>query len=115
MTVEIINPEIYQALAEMVGEDFIGEMVEAFLEESTDFVENLAKGLETKDVDLFRHAAHSIKSNAATFGALTLSELAKELEIMARENNLENANEKLEPLSLAFADASQALKKLIND
>ena len=115
MTAKIIDPVIYQALASMVGEDYIGEMVEAFLDEGAQFLKQLSKALDTHDTELFRRAAHSIKSNATTFGALALSELAEELEAIAREDKLKNADVKLEPLSRAFTDASQALKKLKND
>ena len=114
MTDKIIDQGIYQALVEMVGEDFIGEMVDAFLEEDAQFLADLSRALDFQDVDLFRRSAHSIKSNAATFGAMNLSELAKELEMMAREGQLENAAEKLEPLSIAFAEVSQVLRDLKN-
>ena len=115
MTDKIIDQGIYQALVEMVGEDFIGEMTAAFLDEGARFLKDISHALESQDADLFRRSAHSIKSNAATFGALTLSELAKELEMMARESQFENADAKLESLFSAFTNASQALKELQND
>ena len=65
-------------------------------------------------IQSFRRAAHSLKSNAATFGAMTLSLLAKELEEMARENKLESTMDKLEPVSVAFANAQKTLKELQN-
>lgn len=114
MTDKIIDRDVYQALVDSVGEDFVGELVEAFLDEGAQFLIDLSRALDVQDVNLFRRAAHSLKSNAATFGALTLSELAKELEMMARENRLANAGEKLAPLSVAFKDAGQALKGLQN-
>jgi HPt (histidine-containing phosphotransfer) domain-containing protein len=52
-----------------------------------------------------------LKTNAATFGATELAEKAKELEIMARENNLEIGN-KFEGLEDAYRQAVQALKGL---
>lgn len=114
MTGKVIDQGIYQTLIEMVGEDFIGEMVAAFLDEGEQFLTDLSRALDKQDVDLFRRSAHSLKSNAATFGAMTLSDMAKELEMMAREDQLAKVDGKLAPLSHAFAEASQMLKDLQN-
>jgi len=114
MTDTVIDLDVYQALTEVVGEDFIGEMVEAFLEEGTQFVADLDKSFVDDDIDLFRRAAHSMKSNAATFGAIKLSNLSQELEEMARQGQLDGAAEKLAPISAAFSNAEQALKELGN-
>lgn len=114
MTDTVIDLDVYQALAEVVGEDFIGEMVEAFLEEGTQFVADLDKSFADGNIVLFRRVAHSMKSNAATFGAIKLSNLSQELEEMARQEQLEGAAEKLKPISTAFLKAKRALKELRN-
>jgi HPt (histidine-containing phosphotransfer) domain-containing protein len=50
-----------------------------------------------------------LKSNANTFGALELGALAKELELMGKENNLEIGN-RLEVLNETFASVAAELK-----
>ena len=112
MTNSEIDREVFQDLTEVVGEEFIGEMVDAFLEEGTQFISDLEKGFAEADIDLFRRAAHSLKSNAATFGAIKLSSLSEELEEMARRGQLDGAAEKLEPVSVAFSNAESALKEM---
>ena len=112
MTKSVIDQDIYQALVEAVGEDFVCEMVDAFLEEGFQLVASLQNALAEQDVDRFRRAAHSLKSHSATFGAMQLSNLAKELEEMARENRLEDVGTKLDPVPAAFSEAGQALKEL---
>ena len=62
-----------------------------------------------KDAEAFRRNAHSLKSNANTFGAVELGALAKELETMGRENNLEVGN-RLEVLKGTFARAARELE-----
>ncbi len=114
MTDMVIDQEVYQTLTDSVGEDFMGEMVEAFLEEGAQLVADLEKGLADHDTDIFRRAAHSLKSNGATFGAMKLSDLAKELEEKARQGQLEGTAEMLEAISDAFSNAEQALKELNN-
>ena len=114
MTDSGIDREIFQGLREAVGEDFIGELVEAFLEEGAQFVAALEEGLADHDINLFRRAAHSLKSNAATFGAMKLSRLSKELEEVARQGQLEGVAEKLGPIFEAYSIAERELKELNN-
>ena len=65
--------------------------------------------LATKDVESFRRNAHSLKVNANTFGATELGALAKELEFMGKENNLDIGN-RLEVLKEAFGEVAEELK-----
>lgn len=114
MTNQTIDNNVYEALKDTVGEDYIAEMVDAFLEEGPQLLAALKQGLASNDVDKFRRAAHSMKSNAATFGAVELTGLAKELEDFARANDLEGAVDKIEPVTNAYSVAERALKSLQN-
>ena len=114
MTNNVIDLTIYQALVDAVGEDFVAEMVDAFLEEGKQIMADLNSSFTDRDVDRLRRAAHSLKSTAATFGAMTLSAQAKELEALARENQLEFAIDKLDPISTTLINAGEALKDLQN-
>ncbi len=97
----VIDLNAFTNLKETVGADFIGEMIDTFLEDALTQIGQMKNGLAAQDVDLFRRAAHSLKSNAATFGATELAGLARELEMLGRENNLEIGN-RLEVLQDAF-------------
>jgi HPt (histidine-containing phosphotransfer) domain-containing protein len=72
-------------------------------------IQNMYMALDRKDVETFRRNAHSLKSNANTFGATELGILAKELEMMAKENNLE-IGDRLEILNEAFRRVADELK-----
>jgi HPt (histidine-containing phosphotransfer) domain-containing protein len=104
----VIDTEIFNELKEMSGGDFINELIDAFLEDGPNMINNMRAALETKDVESFRRNAHSLKTNANTFGATELGALAKELEYMARENNLD-VGDKLEKLNRAFSAAAAEL------
>ena len=105
----VIDITIFNELKQMSGDDFINELIDAFLEDGPNMLRNMQVALDVKDVESFRRNAHSMKSNANTFGALELSVLAKELEYMARENNL-NVGDRLENLNKAFSVAAEELK-----
>jgi len=105
----VIDQATFEELKQMSGEDFINELIDAFLEDGPNMLNNMEIALESKDVETFRRNAHSLKTNANTFGALELGVQAKELEYMARENNLE-IGDRLEKLNQAFSIAAAELK-----
>ena len=72
----------------------------------------MKSALEANDADSFRRAAHSMKSNAATFGADELSALAKELEMLGKENKLGETGDRLKSLEEAYEIARNELEEL---
>jgi HPt (histidine-containing phosphotransfer) domain-containing protein len=105
----VIDPATFEELKQMSGEDFINELIDAFLDDAPDMIQNMQAALATKDVESFRRNAHSLKSNANTFGAMELAALAKELEFMGKENNLD-VGYRLEVLNEAFGKVAEELK-----
>jgi HPt (histidine-containing phosphotransfer) domain-containing protein len=106
-----IDQATFEELKQMSGEDFINELIDAFLDDAPNMLSNMQIALDTKDIESFRRNAHSLKSNANTFGATELASLAKELESMAKENNLDIGN-RLEILKDAFAVVAEELKEM---
>jgi HPt (histidine-containing phosphotransfer) domain-containing protein len=104
-----IDQATFEELKQMSGGDFINELIDAFLDDAPNMLNNMQLALNEKDVESFRRNAHSLKSNANTFGAVELASLAKELEFMAKENNL-NVGNRLEILKGAFATVAEELK-----
>lgn len=113
MEATAIDRAIYGALEESVGHDFINVMVDAFLEETSQLMGALKQSLSAGDADAFRRAAHSMKSNAATFGAMQLSEQARELEGMARAENMSEIGSRLEVLQETLQSVFNEIKSLM--
>ena len=67
-----LDPHALAALADLVGDDpeAITEIVEAFLEDAPDRLAEIRTGLAGDDLELVRRAAHTLKANGLTFGAL---------------------------------------------
>ena len=105
----LIDKATFNELKQISGEDFINELIDAFLDDAPNMLKNMKTALETKDIESFRRNAHSMKSNANTFGAMELGVLAKELEFMAKENNLDVGN-RLEVLTEAYGKVAEELK-----
>jgi HPt (histidine-containing phosphotransfer) domain-containing protein len=107
----LIDKATFEELKQISGADFINELIDAFLEDAPTMLQNMQIALDVKDVESFRRNAHSLKSNAYTFGATELGTLAKELELMAREKNLDVGN-RLERLNESYGNVVQELKGL---
>jgi HPt (histidine-containing phosphotransfer) domain-containing protein len=107
----VIDKATFEELKQISGADFINELIDAFLDDAPHMIQNMQTAVTAGDVESFRRNAHSLKSNAYTFGATELGLLARELELMGKESNLEVGN-KLEILNEALGKAVQELKGL---
>ena len=76
-----IDPAAFAELQASAGADFVRELIDTFLEEAPPMLAELNESLAAARAEAFRRAAHSLKSNASTFGALTLAATARDLEL----------------------------------
>ena len=113
MSESVINQATFDELKEMVGEDFIGELVETFFEEAPAQLEEMHRALDAGDAPSFRRSAHSMKSNSATFGATQLASLSRDLEYLARDGQLDQARRKMPDLEATYGQAVLALKAVL--
>jgi len=81
MSGRTIDEAVFAELQASAGAEFVGELVETFLEEAPAMLAALRAAAATGDAASFRRAAHSLKSNANTFGASALGALARDLEL----------------------------------
>ena len=107
----VIDQATFEELKQLSGADFINELIDAFLEDAPNMIQSMRTAAAAGDVETFRRNAHSLKSNAYTFGAAELGRLARELEVMGRENNLAIGN-KVEVLNQEFEMVAQELRGL---
>ncbi|MCC6297958.1 MAG: Hpt domain-containing protein [Anaerolineales bacterium] len=108
----VIDKAIFDGLEQISGAGFINELIDTFLDDAPKLAAELRAALAAQDVDSFRRAAHSLKSNAATFGASQLAEMAKGLEALGMENRLGDAGDRLTLLDEAVKSACEELKGL---
>jgi HPt (histidine-containing phosphotransfer) domain-containing protein len=112
MSAETIDRATFAALQEMTGAEFALELVDTFLQEAPAMLDELRQALAAQDVDRFRRAAHSLKSNSNTFGALALGAMARELEITGVSRVRESGDQPLAALAEEYARVAAALTAL---
>jgi HPt (histidine-containing phosphotransfer) domain-containing protein len=108
----VIDLPTYEALKDAMGADFITELVQAYFDETPQLLSKLQNALDRQDCDGFRLAAHSIKSTSNSFGALEFGALAKDLEMMGRQGNLDGAADKVETLVRYYGFVTKRLEEL---
>lgn len=106
----VIDKSTFDDLKQMSGAEFLNELIDTFLDDAPKLLEEMKTALETGNADSFRRAAHSLKSNAATFGAGQLADLAKQMELLGRENRLAETGNRLGALEQAVTSACDELK-----
>ena len=106
-----IDTATFDALKETTGADFVVELVDTFLDEAPRMLADLRRGLADADADRFRRAAHSLKSNSYTFGAMALGAMARELEVGGLQRAQADAGA-VDTLTAEYERVAAALKGL---
>ena len=112
MSSTAIDLVTFEELKQMSGADFIDELIDTFLEDAPKLIGDLKSSLKAGDADAFRRAAHSLKSNGATFGARHFAELARHLEMIGKESRLGDTGDHIQELETAFTAVARELKGL---
>ena len=110
MSAVAIDHATFAQLQETAGAQFVAELVTTFLEEAPRMLAELRNAQAAASAERFRRAAHSLKSNSNTFGALRLGEMARELEL----GGLIADAAPLDALDAEYARVATALKSLCN-
>jgi PAS domain S-box-containing protein len=89
----VLHPPALERLLDTIGDDpdLLRALIDTFLGDVPRLIDGARRGLQQGQADEVRRAAHTLKSNGATFGATSLSELSRELEALARSGALEGA------------------------
>jgi HPt (histidine-containing phosphotransfer) domain-containing protein len=109
-----LDSSALEALRESTGNDaeFLAELVGTFLADSPAQLAELRTAAADGNADDLRRAAHTLKSNGATFGIVRLTNACRALEQRASEGNLAGTVELVSEIDAALADARPALESL---
>jgi HPt (histidine-containing phosphotransfer) domain-containing protein len=85
-------------------------LIEGFYGDVERLLAQARQALEERQADDLRRASHTLKSTSATFGALALSAVARELETLARDGMFAGAAEQIARAEAEFSKAKTALE-----
>jgi HPt (histidine-containing phosphotransfer) domain-containing protein len=112
---ELLDREVLdriRALQQEGDEDILGQVIILFQQEAPKQLRALHEASTKGDAAALRFAAHSLKSSSSHVGAVHLAELCKELETMARAEDLVNGcREQVMKIEASLAQIQPALEK----
>ena len=110
-TENVINiDELYERVAG--DEELLHEIIELFMEDYNDHLDNINQAISTNNVELLTKAAHTLKGAVATFAAEQARNAAFTLEKMGRNNDLSGSREANEILLVEIEKLKNALLNL---
>ncbi|HEV2219460.1 MAG TPA: Hpt domain-containing protein [Casimicrobiaceae bacterium] len=112
MANETIDVATFEELKTTAGDDFVRELVDTFLVEAPAMLAELRDAFAAGDAERFRRAAHSLKSNGNTFGALAFGAMARELELGGLAPVQQARGAALAELAREYERVAQALAEL---
>jgi len=116
MTDNPINAPAFAALLDSIGGDreFLAELIETFFSDAPAQFAILRNSLAESHAENFRRAAHSFKSNAASFGAANLAALCKQLEDLGKTGDLGSAADLLSETEAEYERVRSALQEALS-
>ena len=115
METRTIEKEIVGKAREWIdeyGEDFLVELIDAYLGDAPDRLARLRQALEAGDAETFTFEAHTLKSSSANLGAMKVSAIAKEMEMAGRAGKMAQMAEPAARTEAEFALVKAALEAL---
>jgi GAF domain-containing protein/CheY-like chemotaxis protein/HPt (histidine-containing phosphotransfer) domain-containing protein len=106
-----IDESVLARLADGTGgdADFVSELIEQFVVDTPALVAAARAGIDGGDAEGVRRAAHTLKSNAATFGAHELAGRSRELEDAAKRGTLDEASAQVDAMARELETVREAL------
>ncbi len=111
---QAIDASALERLRDTLGQQadiLLPTLVKSFMDDGTRLLNEAIQALQQKNAQDLRRAAHTLKSNGATFGAMMLSSVAKQLEQLGREGQFEGAAELIERAGREFVKAKTELER----
>ncbi|MGZ4968941.1 MAG: response regulator [Methylobacter sp.] len=106
-----VNREPLVMLCNMGGTTLVQKVLKLFFANTPLQLDKIKTGLLAGDIDTVRHAAHSLKSAAASVGAILLSELSCDIENTAREGSFEITPETLAYMEQVYVETMKILQQ----
>jgi two-component system sensor histidine kinase/response regulator len=93
----------------------LAEMAELWLKDSELQVSQIRLGIESGDCLVIQRAAHALKGSVGTFQAAAAYQAAKELEMVAKNADLEASKQLFATLAIHIEDVRRALRALTKE
>ena len=105
-----LDPTALERMRSIAPDDeSFNRLVTSFLDNGVSLLAQLAEAAGNGDTDLLRRTSHTLKSNAAAFGATELADLCGTLEAQSRNDAVTGVDAQVAAIAAAFDGARRAL------
>ncbi len=94
-------------------EDFLRELVEMFINKSPEYMSGIKEAIDSRNNETLIKSAHKLKGAVANFGEKAVFKTALELEMMGKENRLDDVEKIYGVLVREAERLVNALRKFI--
>ncbi len=108
--IQINSPQIAELKA--IDKHLLSEMVDLFLEQTPQLIEELRKFVQQKDTANIIKIAHKLKGSSLNLGILSLASLCKKIEIKSQSKDLSEINSLIRQLEEDYEQVRLKLKDL---
>ncbi|MDA8124102.1 MAG: Hpt domain-containing protein [Deltaproteobacteria bacterium] len=98
------------ALRPEAADELVGKIISLYLDSSLSLVREVRRAAEVNNADALYRAAHTLKSSSASLGAVILSEMARDLEMIGRGKTQGDAISLLAALEWEYERVRAALE-----
>src|SRR5919199_3327777 len=111
---DVLDRAALADLLAMTGGDptFLAELIDTYVADTPQQLAAIRRALEVGDAEAVRRAAHSLKSNSATFGAAALAALGAQLEARGKAGALAGTDELVARAEAEYDLVKRALRAL---
>ncbi len=103
-----LDLSVFNTLKEMFADKF-SFAVDSHTTSAKNNIKRIENALEKGDASELEHAAHSLKGASGQFGAMKLSELAKQMEQFGKDGELEKAKEIIDELKISREEVEKLM------
>jgi HPt (histidine-containing phosphotransfer) domain-containing protein len=95
--------------------DLLARVIDNYVTDTPKLLDDIRDGLARDDLETIRKAVHTLKSSSANVGALSLTDLCRQLEGRCLENVVDGAGVMLRRMETLYVTVKDALCKLRNE
>jgi PAS domain S-box-containing protein len=113
-----LDRKILNSLMEIAGEggiSIIQELIDVYLEDTPSRLHALTQGVASQDPETLKQAAHALKSSSSNLGLQKFANLCKNLELLARNNTTDEAEEVLPQLEREYQQVKIFLHNYLDE
>ena len=108
----LIDPTNLNSYRDVMGEEaeeFIADLIDTYIRNSSELLRDLRQSLNAKDVAACQRASHTLKSTSATLGVTVLTTLSAEVEAISESGSLNGVEEKIARMEAIYPQVKAAL------